>query len=98
MCNSAYVFVSEYTLHIREGVGHWLKIPLSPSNKVEYKVGGLVAGAHYKLYVTAKNNYGDSGPSEVVTFRTEPESKTFFNLNQNSTPNLPVFFVVVIII
>lgn len=66
---------TQYTLHIREGSGHWLKIPLSPHN-IEYKVGGLLAGAQYKLYVTAKNGYGDSGPSDVVTFRTEPESSS----------------------
>ncbi|XP_035208117.1 Down syndrome cell adhesion molecule-like protein Dscam2 isoform X2 [Stegodyphus dumicola] len=64
---------TQYTLHIREGSSHWLKIPLTPHNK-EYKVGGLLAGGQYKLYVTARNNYGDSGPSEVVTFRTDPES------------------------
>ena len=66
--------IPEYTLHIREGSGHWLKIPLSPHNP-EHKVGGLLAGAPYKLYVTAKNSYGDSGPSDVITFRTEPESE-----------------------
>ncbi|GBM09150.1 Down syndrome cell adhesion molecule-like protein Dscam2 [Araneus ventricosus] len=65
---------TQYMLHIREGTGHWLKIPLTPPNKTEYRVGGLLSGAQYKLYVTARNGYGDSGPSEVVTFRTEPES------------------------
>ncbi|GFT96191.1 titin [Nephila pilipes] len=64
---------TQYMLHIREGNGHWLKIPLAPF-KNEYKVGGLLAGGQYKLYVTARNGYGDSGPSEVVTFRTEQES------------------------
>ncbi|KAG8178977.1 hypothetical protein JTE90_012490 [Oedothorax gibbosus] len=64
---------TQYMLHIREGSGHWLKIPLSPS-KTEYKVGGLLSGAQYKLYVTARNGYGDSGPSDVVAFRTETES------------------------
>lgn len=70
-----YYISLEYTLHIREGSGHWLKIPLVPYS-TEYKVGGLLAGGQYKLYVTAKNGYGDSGPSDVVTFRTEPESKS----------------------
>ncbi|GFW45472.1 down syndrome cell adhesion molecule [Trichonephila clavipes] len=64
---------TQYMLHIREGNGHWLKIPLAPFDS-EYKVGGLLAGGQYKLYVTARNGYGDSGPSEVVTFRTEQES------------------------
>ncbi|XP_054710228.1 cell adhesion molecule Dscam2-like [Uloborus diversus] len=65
---------TQYILHIREGSGHWLKIPLNP-HRTEYKVGGLLAGGQYRLYVTARNGYGDSGPSEVVTFHTEYEKE-----------------------
>nr|XP_042909242.1 Down syndrome cell adhesion molecule-like protein Dscam2 [Parasteatoda tepidariorum] len=71
---------TQYMMHIREGNGHWIKIPLTP-NQTEYKVGGLISGGQYKLYVTARNANGDSGPSDVLTFRTHQENS--YNASNN---------------
>ncbi|XP_067139876.1 cell adhesion molecule DSCAML1-like [Centruroides vittatus] len=87
-----------YVAHIKPTNGQWqmVRLPLSPNNN--YTIGGLVSGVQYQMYLTAKNEYGDSGPTEVLSFLTANKKADDEPLYQQLSFTLPVVVSLVIII
>ncbi|XP_067139910.1 cell adhesion molecule Dscam1-like isoform X2 [Centruroides vittatus] len=87
-----------YVAHVKPTNGQWqmVRLPLSLNNN--YTIGGLVSGVQYQMYLTAKNEYGDSGPTEVLSFLTANKKNDDEPLYQQLSFTLPVVVSLVIII
>ncbi|XP_076306844.1 cell adhesion molecule Dscam1-like isoform X2 [Tachypleus tridentatus] len=70
--------VTAYIMHLRRAGAEWFEFPLTVSSSNVYTVGGLTSSVQYQLYITAQNKWGESGPSDVITCKTQSESSTYF--------------------
>lgn len=87
-----------YVAHIKPTNGQWQMVRLLPSPNNNYTIGGLTSSIQYQMYLTAKNEYGDSGPTEVLSFLTANKKEDGEPLYQQLSFTLPVVVSLVIVI
>ncbi|XP_023228378.1 Down syndrome cell adhesion molecule-like protein 1 homolog isoform X2 [Centruroides sculpturatus] len=87
-----------YVAHIKPTNGQWQMVGLLPSPNNNYTIGGLASGVQYQMYLTAKNEYGESGPTEVLSFLTANKRNEEEPLYQQLSFTLPVVVSLVIVI
>ncbi|XP_067140010.1 cell adhesion molecule Dscam2-like isoform X1 [Centruroides vittatus] len=87
-----------YIAHIKPTNGQWQMVGLLSSPNHNYTIGGLSSGTQYQLYMTAKNEFGESGPTEVISFLTENRKPEEEPLYQQLSFTLPVVVSLVIVI